>query len=172
MTIDIIIFVLSALFGIVIYWRESKSNKFYRFSNKLTHSKELQMKPDNRKGFVHQQPFLIRLVWVTLLFVIVFSILSFVNPFSVNFIQFFATAIVGTIIGTYITSAVLFTNSKVKKENLEKVIKKGKDFIEDIADGEEEIKNELKEEPKLEKEQEGTKEKSARDRLKDKGMIK
>ena len=172
MTIDIIIFVLSTLFGIIIYWRESKSNKLYRFSNKVTHSKELQMKPENRKGFVHQQPFLIRLVWVTLLFVVVFSILSFVNPFSVNFIQYFATAIVGTIIGTYITSAVLFTNSKVKKENLAEVIKKGKDFIEDIADGEEEIQNKVKEEAKEIEELEDPQEKSARDRLKDKGMIK
>lgn len=171
MTIDIIIFVLSTLFGIIIYWRESKSNKLYRFSNKLSHSKELQMKPDNRKGFVHQQPFLIRLVWVTLLFVIVFSILSFVNPFSVNFIQFFASAIVGTIIGTYITSAVLFTNSKVKKENLAEVIKKGKDFIEDIADGEDEIQKKVNEETENKEEPQNTSEKSARDRLKDKGMI-
>ena len=172
MTIDIIIFVLSTLFGIIIYWRESKSNKLYRFSNKLSHSKELQMKPDNRKGFVHQQPFLIRLVWVTLLFVIVFSILSFVNPFSVNFIQFFASAIVGTIIGTYITSAVLFTNSKVKKENLAEAIKKGKDFIEDIADGEEEIQQNVKDESENTEEPDVPEKKSARDRLKDKGMIK
>ena len=171
MTIDIIIFVLSTLFGIIIYWRESKSNKLYRFSNKLAHSKELQMKPENRKGFVHQQAFLIRLVWVTLLFVIVFSILSFINPFSVNFIQFFASAIVGTIIGTYITSAVLFTNSKVKKENLAEVIKKGKDFIEDIADGEEEIQKKVKDESENNEEADVPEEKSARDRLKDKGMI-
>ena len=172
MTEDIIIFVLSTLFGIIIYRRESKSNKLYRFANKITHSKELQMKPENRKGFVHQQPFLIRLVWVTLLFVIVFSILNFVIPFSVNFIQFFASVIVGTIIGTYITSAVLFTNSKVKKENLEKVIKKGKDFIEDIADGEEEIQKKVKDESENTEEPDVPEEKSARDRLKDKGMIK
>ncbi|MBV1922534.1 MAG: hypothetical protein KUG68_00745, partial [Flavobacteriaceae bacterium] len=161
----------STLFGIIIYRRESKTNKLYRFANKISHSKELQMKPENRKGFVHQQPFLIRLVWIALLFVVVFSILSFINPFSVNFIQYFATAIVGTLVGTYITSAVLFTNSKVKKENLEKAIKKGKDFIEDIADGEEEIKNKTPEESKEEVNKDAPQEKSARDRLKDKGMI-
>jgi len=171
MTIDIIIFVLSTLFGIIIYRRESKTNKLYRFANKISHSKELQMKPENRKGFVHQQPFLIRLVWIALLFVAVFSILSFINPFSVNFIQYFATSIVGTLVGTYITSAVLFTNSKVKKENLEKAIKKGKDFIEDIAEGEEEIKNKTPEESKEEEMKDAPQEKSARDRLKDKGMI-
>ncbi len=171
MTIDIIIFVLSTLFGIIIYRRESITNKFYRFANKLTHSKELQMKADNRKGFVHQQPFLIRLVWITLLFVLVFSILSFINPFSLNFIQYFATAIVGTLVGTYITSAVLFTNKKVKKENLEKAFQKGKEFIEDIADGEEEIQKKVSEEKNIKEEKEVPQEKSARDRLKDKGMI-
>lgn len=171
MTLDIIIFVISTLFGIIIYWRESKSNKIYRFSNKITHAKDLQMKVDNRKGFVHQQPFLIRLVWITLLFVIVFSLLSFVNPFSINYIQFFASSIVGSMIGTYITSAVIFTNSKVKKETLTDAIKKGKNFIDEIADSEEEIKSNKEIKTKQENQTEEITKKSARDRLKDKGMI-
>ena len=45
-TAEIIVFIASILFGIVWYWRESKSNKVYRFFNKLMHSKELQMQPD------------------------------------------------------------------------------------------------------------------------------
>jgi len=66
MTLEIIVFIGAILFGIVWYWRESKSNSIYRLANKITHSKDLQMKADNRKGFIHQQPFLLRLVCLQL----------------------------------------------------------------------------------------------------------
>ncbi len=49
MTLEIIVFILAILFGILCYWRESKSNKLYRFFNKLTYSKELQMQPEKQK---------------------------------------------------------------------------------------------------------------------------
>ena len=145
MTLEIIVFVAAILFGILWYWRESKDNKIYRLVNKISNSKKLQMKPENKKGFIHLQPFLIRLVWVTVVFVLFGAIVSFVTPFNAIYIQYFASAIVGTLIGTYIASAVLFAQDKTKKENLDKVFQKGKNIIEDFT---------------------------ARDRFKDKGMIK
>ena len=173
MTLEIIVFILSILFGIMIYWRESKNNKLYRFFNKLTHSKDLQMKPDDKKGFVHRQAFLMRLVWITLCFVLVIGIISAVTPFQLFYLEYFASAVVGTLIGTYIASGFLMANKKMRKENLEKAIQKGKDFIEDFADGDEGEEARQEAEPQAE-EKPATEEppkKSARDRLKDKGMI-
>ena len=115
MTFEIIVFIAAVLFGIILYWTESKSNRLYRFFNKLTHSKELQMKPESRKGFIHQQDFLIRLVWITLLYLIVATVIAIVLPFVVNYIQYFISAIVATIIGTYIASLFLFARDKTKK---------------------------------------------------------
>lgn len=170
MTLEIIVFIGAILFGIVWYWRESKSNQLYRLANKITHAKDLQMKPDNRKGFIHQQPFLLRLVWVTLLFALGAALVTFVTPFNALFISHFASAIVGTLIGSYIASAVIFTRDSTSKENIEKVFDKGKEYVEDLVEGDEEVI----EEPKAEKitEPEPEVKKSARDRLKDKGMIK
>lgn len=170
MTLEIIVFIGAVLFGIVWYWRESKSNKMYRLANKITHAKDLQMKGDNKKGFIHQQPFLLRLVWVTLLFALSAGVVAFVTPINVFFIQYFASAIVGTLIGTYIASAVIFAKDRTSKENIEKVFEKGKDFVEDLVEGDEEVVEEPKEEEATQPEPEAKK--SARDRFKDKGMIK
>ena len=173
MTLEIIVFIGAILFGIVWYWRESKRNALYRLANKITHAKDLQMKPENQKGFVHQQPFLLRLVWVTVLFAVGAGIVTFVTPINVFFIQYFASAIVGTLIGTYIASAVIFTRDSTSKKSIEKVFDKGKDFVEDLVEGEEQVeapKAEQITEPEPEPEVEIKK--SARDRLKDKGMIK
>ncbi len=172
MTLEIIIFVLAILFGIIMYWRESKSNKLYRFFNHVMHAKDLQMKPENRKGFVHKQVFLMRLVWITLIFVLSAALISFATPINIIFFQYFVSAIVGTLAGTYIASIFVFTSEGLKKDNikknLEKAYDKGKEFVEDITDGDEAETIETKpEEPKPD-ESPG---KSARDRLKDKGMI-
>ena len=174
MTLEIIVFVLAILFGIVWYWRESRSNALYRLANRITHSKNLQMKPDNKKGFLHEQNFLLRLVWITFFFVIAAGIVTFVTPINIFFIQYFASAIVGTLIGTYIASAFIFTKERTSKKNLEEMVDKGKEFIEELSEGDgdktvnEQLKTPVPE--KIERKQEQPK--SARDRLKDKGMIK
>jgi len=172
-TLEIIVFIVSILFGIVLYVRESKRNKVYRFFNKLMHTKDLQMSPNNPKGFVHQQPFLMRLVWVTLFFLIAAVIVAFVTPFDGFYIQYFASAIVGTLAGTYIASLFFATKKGLNKESIKKVIEKGKDFVEELTEGEENsIEVEATEVPeKLEAKTEEPPQKSARDRLKDKGMI-
>lgn len=170
MTLEIIVFISALLFGILWYWRESRNNSMYRFVNKLTHSKKLQMKPDNQKGFIHKQNLLLRLVWITLLFALAAAVISFATPINAFYVQYFVSAIVGTLIGTYVASLFIFAQESTKKENLDKAFQKGKDFVDDLTDGEKEIK----EEPKVEKtpEPEAEPKKSARDRFKDKGMIK
>lgn len=173
MTLEIIIFILAILFGIIFYWQESRSNKLYRFFNRLTHAKDLQMKAEDRKGFIHKQPFLLRLVWVTLFFLGIAVALTIIVPFTINYLQYFIAAIVGTLIGTYLASLVLLAKEKTKKENIEKAFEKGKDIIEDIS---EDVKESFDDDPKVEEaskpEPKATPKKSARDRLKDKGMIK
>ena len=175
MTLEIIVFILAILFGIVWYWRESKSNKLYRTVNRITHSKDLQMKPENKKGFLHQQNFLLRLVWIAFFFVIATAIISFVIPFNTLLIQYFASAVVGCLIGTYIASAFIFTRDTASKENLEEIIDKGKEYIEDMTEGDAETaaNQPISKHPEPEKiEKQPDPPKSARDRLKDKGMIK
>lgn len=171
MTLEIIVFIGAILLGIVWYWRESRNNGIYRLANKITHAKDLQMKPENKKGFVHQQPFLMRLVWITLVFALGAGIVTFVTPINIFFVQYFASAIVGTLIGTYIASAFIFAKDSTSKENLEKAFDKGKEFVEDLVDGEDEVK-EQQAEVKSAPETAPKAKKSARDRLKDKGMIK
>ena len=177
MTLEIIVFVSAILFGIIIYWSESKSNKIYRFINHLTHNEELQMMSGNRKGFIHQQPFLWRLVYVTLLFLIAGTIISFTTPINAFYVQYFVSAIVGTLMGTYIASLFLFASESTKKEVLKKAYEKGKEQVEELVDDVKErfeIENEAENENEKQAQpsEEIMKKKSARDRFKDKGMIK
>ncbi|WP_435415979.1 hypothetical protein [Polaribacter aestuariivivens] len=173
MTLELITFIASILLGIIIYWRESQTNRVYRFFNKLLNSKELQMKPTEKKGFVYEQNFLLRLVFITSFFLIGILITRFLIPIDLATISLFASMIFGTLIGTYIagfifkSSAIIDEHSDSLEEKFNDVLEKGKDFIEDIK-GEEPIAikkaQEEIEKPKVE-------EKSARERLKDKGLL-
>jgi phosphoglycerol transferase MdoB-like AlkP superfamily enzyme len=172
MTLEIIVFIASILFGVVIYWRESQGNKVYRFFNKLMNSKELQMKSTNKKGFVYQQNLILRLVFITSFFLISILVFQFLIPINYTAISLFASMIVGTLIGTYI-AGVIFKSSEIIEEQTEsiedkfnEVVEKGKDFIEDFQskDSKETSESIKKEAPKVE-------EKSARERLKDKGLL-
>ncbi|PQV46292.1 hypothetical protein CLV33_11089 [Jejuia pallidilutea] len=174
MTLELIIFIGAILFGALLYWRESQSNRLYRFFNKLMYSKELQMKPSDKTGFLYQQKFIIRLVFIGFLFLIGIVITRFLIPIDVATISIFASMIVGTLLGTYLagfifkSSAVIDKKSESVEDLVKETIDKGKDFIEDITTKKppviEEAKKEIENEPK-------TKEKSARERLKDKGLL-
>ena len=175
LTFELIIFIAAVLFGIILYWRESSGNSFYRFFNKLLNSKELQMKPSDKKGFVYQQSFLLRLVFISLLFLVGIVITRFLIPISLATISIFASMIVGTLVGTYI-AGFIFKSTEVideKSDSLEDMvhntIEKGKDFIEDLQQKNEKVK-EMKE-VKETKESLKKEEKSARERLKDKGLL-
>lgn len=80
MTPELIVFIAAILFGILVCWRESKGNKLYRFVNKILNSKELQMKASNKKGFVFQQTFLLRLVFIAAFYLMSVIVIQFLNP--------------------------------------------------------------------------------------------
>jgi len=177
MTIELITFIGAILFGILIYWRESNGNGLYRFINKLAYNKDLQMKPEDKKGFIYQQSLLLRIVYITALFLVGIMVTRFLIPIDLATISLFASMIVGTLAGTYV-AAFVFKSGEVideKSDSIEDVfhetIEKGKDFIEDlkskqneVVEEANEIREEIKEEPKVD-------EKSARERLKDKGLL-
>jgi len=171
MTLELIAFIASILFGILWFWRESNGNKTYRFLNKLLNSKELQMKTNDRRGFVYQQKFLLRLVFISFFFLVVMLVLKFLIPINYATISLFASTIVGTLTGTYLATLVfksrdaITKNSDVVEDKLKETIDKGKDFIEDV------LGDEKEEEKSLEEKQPKTEEKSARQRLKDKGLL-
>ncbi len=175
MTLELIIFIASILFGAVIFWRESQTNGVYRFFNKIMNSKELQMKPSDKKGFVYQQSFFLRLIFIVAFFLIGIIITRFLIPIDLATISLFASMIFGTLLGTYVagfifkSSEVIEEQSESLEDKFQDVIEKGKDFIEDIQNKEpvaiEKAQEEIKEAPK-------ENQKSARDRLKDKGFLK
>lgn len=163
MTLEFIAFIAAILFGVLLYWRESNGNKLYRFLNKLMNSKELQMKPEDKTGFVYQQKFFLRLVFIALLFLLIILVLRFLIPIDTATISVFASGIVGTLIGTYIASVVI-KSSKIIDEKAAAI----KEIVNDTFDNDEKAVKETKEStPEEPKKQE----KSARDRLKDKGLL-
>lgn len=182
MTLEIIVFISAALFGILWYWRESRSNRTFRMFNRITHAKHLQMKPENRKGFLHEQNFLLRLVHITIVFIIVALVVMALTPISLASIvamQMFIACIVGTLLGSYVASLVLFTsktiedNSDVVEDKLEETFNKGKAYIDDLR-GEHKPTPEPQQKAEAQPRPESTdvpKKKSARDRLRDKGYL-
>lgn len=177
MTLEVIVFIAAILFGILLYWRESNGNGLYRFFNKLMNSKELQMKVTDKKGFVFQQSFLLRLVFISFLFLIGIVITRFLIPIDLATISIFASMIVGTLLGTYLaqfifkSSEVIEDNSDSLQDVFQDTLEKGKDFIEDLKAKEQTIEEA---EDTVEQENEtdiDTEKKSARERLKDKGLL-
>ena len=174
MTLELIVFIASILFGAVIFWRESQGNKMYRFFNKLMNSKELQMDITDKKGFVYQQSFLLRLVFIAALFLVAIVITKFIIPIDLATISLFTSMIFGTLLGTYLanfifkSSAVIEEQSDSLEDKFQDVIEKGKDFIEDLKGEEQPAAENIKEENQKPKENE----RSARERLKDKGFLK
>lgn len=174
MTLELIIFIASILFGAVIFWRESQGNGVYRFFNKLMNSKELQMQATDTKGFVYQQSFLLRLVFITALFLIGIVITRFLIPIDLATISLFASMIFGTLIGTYVagfifkSSAIIDEQSESLEDKFQDVVESGKGFINDLKSKEPVAIEKAQEEIEKPKENQ----KTARERLKDKGFLK
>lgn len=180
MGIDIIAFIVGALLGIFLYWRESNSNTAYRFINKVMNSKELQMRADNPKGFVYKQAFLPRLVFVVLLTLVITLIVQFLTPLnifsSVDGVSAYASFATGTIIGTYLASFVIKSTEVIEEKSdslgdiVGDAVEKGKEFIEDLKSDKPETSDETPEIEETSKPDE-VPQKSARERLKDKGLM-
>jgi len=178
MGIELVIFIAAILFGIFLYWRESNSNNVYRFLNKIVNSKELQMSADNPKGFVYKQALLPRIIFIVSMVMIVALIVEFLTPIAVfssyNGVSAFSSFAVGTLIGTYLANFVIKTTEVVEEKSdslgdmVEDAVEKGKDFIEDLKTKDAEVVEETKTEIETESEVDKP---SARDRLKDKGLM-
>ena len=178
MGLELVIFIAAILFGIFLYWRESNGNGLYRFVNKIVNSKDLQMDATSKKGFVYKQAFLPRLVFVATSFLIIGLILQFLTPFEIfgsyNGVSAFSSVIVGTLVGTYLANFVIKSTKVIEEKSdtlgdmMEGAVEKGKDFIEDLKTKDteivEEINENIDETPQPD-------EKSARERLKDKGLL-
>ena len=82
-----------------------------------------------------------------LFFVAIALLVSVATPINGFYVQYFASAIVGNSLAP--TSLPLFVASEgMKKKNIEKMIEKGKDFVEELTDGDSEtIEIEAKEVP-------------------------
>lgn len=172
MTLEIIVFIGSILFGILLYWRESNGNGLYRYFNKMMYSKKLQMSLNDPTGFLYQQKFVLRLVFVGMLFLIGIMIARFLIPIDIATISVFASSIVGTLLGTYIggfilkSEKVIDAHSETLEKKFDTAIEQGRDFIQDISS------RQTKEVEEVEKEVEKeVNQKSARERLKDKGLL-
>ena len=172
MTLEIIVLIGSVLFGILLYWRESTGNGLYRFFNKMMYSKKLQMSPNDPTGFLYQQKFLLRLVFIAMIFLVAILIARFLIPIDIATISVFTSSIVGTLLGTYIGGFVLKSEKVIDahSDSLERkfdtAIDQGRDFIQDISTRQpkviEEAEKEIEKDPN---------QKSARERLKDKGLM-
>ncbi len=179
MGLELVIFIVAVLFGIFLYWRESNGNGAYRFVNKIVNSKELQMSADNPKGFVYKQAFIPRLIFIVSLVLIAAVIVEFLTPISVfgsyNGISAFSSFAAGTLLGTYLanfvlkSSKVIEAQSETIEEKFEQVVEKGKDLIEDLKSKDKE--DIVAPEPETKAPESDTPEKSARQRLKDKGLM-
>lgn len=178
MGLELVIFIAAILFGIFLYWRESNGNGAYRFLNKIVNSKELQMATDNPKGFVYQQAFIPRLIFVVSLFLIIALALEFLSPISVfgsyDGISAFASIASGTLIGTYVAHFVIRSSKVIDEQSdslsdyVENTFEKGKEIIDDLKTKDVKVVDESKKEIDNEPEEE---KKSARERLKDKGLM-
>ena len=172
MTLEIIVFIGSILFGILLYWRESNGNGLYRFFNKMMYSKRLQMSPQDPTGFLYQQKFLLRLVFIGMIFLVGILIARFLIPIDIATISVFTSSIVGTLLGTYIGGFILKSERviDVQSESLERklddAIDQGRDFIKDISTRQPKVVEEAEKEVLKDPNQ-----KSARERLKDKGLM-
>lgn len=186
MGLELVIFIAAILFGIFLYWRESNGNGAYRFLNKIVNSKELQMSADDPRGFVYQQGFLPRLIFVFSIVLIAALVIQFLTPISIfssyNGVSAFASFSVGTIIGTYLAHFIINSSSVIERQSqsledkVEDVFEKGKDFFEDLKNKDnkavEVAKKEIEKGKNNEQHQDPKEEKpSARERLKDKGLM-
>ena len=184
MGLEIVIFISAILFGIFLYWRESNGNGAYRVLNKMVNSKELQMKPDSKKGFIYGRSFLPRFIFVVAIFLITAIVIEFLTPLQVlvNYqgLSVFCSVIFGTLVGTYVANFVLKSSQVLEnqgsafEDNFDNALDKGKDFLKDIKNKDNKAvaraKAEIETEPERESEPELNK-KSARERLKDKGLM-
>lgn len=130
------------------------------------------MSPHDPTGFLYQQKFLLRLVFIAMIFLVAILIARFLIPIDIATISVFTSSIVGTLLGTYIGGFVLKSEKVIDahsdsfERKFDTAIDQGRDFIQDISTRQAKVIEE--EEKEIEKD---PNQKSARERLKDKGLM-
>ena len=130
------------------------------------------MSPQDPTGFLYQQKFLLRLVFIGMIFLVGILIARLLIPIDIATISVFTSSIVGTLLGTYIggfilkSEKVIDAHSDHLEEKFDKAIDQGRDFIKDISNKQPKITEDLEEDIQKDPNQ-----KSARERLKDKGLM-
>jgi uncharacterized membrane protein YgaE (UPF0421/DUF939 family) len=138
------------------------------------YSEELQMKPNSKKGFIYNQNFVLRLVYISLLFLAAILVSKLILPIEIATINLFLSSILGTLVGTYLASVIIKSSEVIEEQtdNLEdlvdETITKGKEILEDLKTKNSKVEEDSTEEVKQEPE---TPKKTARERLKDKGLM-
>lgn len=132
------------------------------------------MSPMDPTGFLYQQKFLFRLVFISMIFLVAILIARFLIPMDIATISVFTSSIVGTLLGTYIggfilkSEKVIDAHSETLERKFDTAIEQSRDFIQEISprktNAVEEPETTIEEDPELPK-------KSARERLKDKGLM-
>jgi len=108
------------------------------------------------------------------LFLAIIVIFQFLIPINYTTVSIFASSIVGTLTGTYLANFVLKSGKVIDEKSdslgdlVSDTIEKGKDLIHDITTKDSEVVEETDEIPDETPEKD---EKSARERLKDKGLL-
>ena len=130
------------------------------------------MSPHDSTGFLYQQKFVLRLVFIGMMFLVGILIARFLIPIDIATISVFTSSIVGTLLGTYIggfilkSEKVIDAQSESLERNFDNAIEQSRDFIKDISNKEpkiiEDVEAQIQKDPN---------QKSARERLKDKGLM-
>ena len=138
------------------------------------------MKPDDKRGFVFKQAFIPRLIFVISLVLIAALIVEFLTPIAVfssyNGISSFSSFAVGTLIGTYLATFVIKSTAVIEEKSdtisdmVGDAVEKGKELIEDLKT-KDSVSAEATEVADAKPEVEVEDKKSARERLKDKGLM-
>ena len=130
------------------------------------------MSPMDPTGFLYQQKFLLRLVFIAMIFLVGILIARLLIPIDIATISVFTSSIVGTLLGTYIGGFVLKSEKVIDahSDSIERkfdgAIEQGRDFIQDFSNKQPEVIEDIEEEIEKDPNQ-----KSARERLKDKGLL-
>lgn len=185
MFLEIIVFAMAIVLGVLAYWRESRSNTIFRGYNAFINKKETQMASNDQKGFFFLRKPTFRIL-NALLLACLFSILVYYVPFLRNeIIQLGLAFWVSFIVGTYVASILPSVKRAIDNplQAVQDIGEEAKHVLSDLSHSGEKIvekvapKTEKKEEqatppPAETKEEEIPENESARDRMRRKGYLK
>lgn len=172
-------FIGALILGVLIYWRESRSNNVFRAYNAFINKKETRMEATDRKGFFYKRDLIYRVLNALLLAAVIGILVYYTPLLNHHILEISLAAFVGLIAGSYLAAALPMVKKAVDHplEALQDVGEVGKEIISDLSNtASSKIKSQTKTETPIPKEptEEPTPEKkeTARERMKRKGYLK